>query len=492
LKIQLEQLDLLRPWPAFELREGYHSMRVLVRLGSIPIGEVMSRPVRSRRVSHKRLARRIVRHLTFPLLKLLARQSLSAGPEVIAKLDALPSIPPAGSSNWRALSIRYAKKILQPTGLPAPWPAICAAADQNDQVDCPPVTVAVCTRNRADELRGCIEHLVKLDYPNFEILICDNSDDPEPARRIAGELGVGSTREPIAGLSRARNAAIDAVRTRWIAFTDDDCRPEPNWLRELVRPLSDTRCRCVTGLVLPAQLENSAEITFEIYGGLGRGFVPATYDQSFLRFSRWAPARTWIIGAGANMLVDAELVKRLGGYDTDMGPGGVGGCGEDTLVFYQMLARGCNIHYAPQAIVHHFHRSSDEALRKQIYSYASGHAAYHVRCLMSYRDHRSLLQLIYHLPRWFARNFRKGIGGRTKYPFTLVPIEVRGTIAGTFEYGAIRLRRLAGKAIAKLFRRRAAEQPVTEVPAVAQAPVKAIDQQEGYDASPVKKSFRAA
>ena len=48
MKIQFEQLDLLKPWPTFELRHGYHALRVLVRVGTIPIGEVLTRPARKR------------------------------------------------------------------------------------------------------------------------------------------------------------------------------------------------------------------------------------------------------------------------------------------------------------------------------------------------------------------------------------------------------------------------------------------------------------
>src|SRR5437764_49250 len=87
-------------------------------------------------------------------------------------------------------------------------------------------------------------------------------------------------------------------------------------------------------IVRPAQLENSAEITFEIYGGLGRGYSTKIYDRGWMDCSRTKPPQTWRIGAGANMLLDRDLVLSLGGYDVDMGPGGVGGCGEDTLVFY--------------------------------------------------------------------------------------------------------------------------------------------------------------
>jgi glycosyltransferase involved in cell wall biosynthesis len=181
-----------------------------------------------------------------------------------------------------------------------------------------------------------------------------------PTREIAEKCGVGYVRCLVPGLSRARNTAIEHARTPWVAFTDDDCRPEPNWLKELVRPTQDANCRCVCGLVLPAQLENAAEITFEIYGGLGRGYAGKCFDPGFITASKTRPAATWRIGAGANMLLHKGFTQWIGGYDVDMGPGphSVGGCGEDTLVFYQVLKTGHNIHYAPRAIVHHFHRGS--------------------------------------------------------------------------------------------------------------------------------------
>jgi hypothetical protein len=149
------------------------------------------------------------------------------------------------------------------------------------------------------------------------------------------------------------------------------------------------------------------------------------------------------MGAGANMLLSVQRTRALGGFDEDMGPGGVGGCGEDTDVFYKILRCNCSIHYTPRAIVHHYHRSSPEALRKQIYSYAQGHAAYHWRCLWRYRDHRSLIHLVYHLPLWFRRNFMRGLRGKTKYPFSLVGLEVKGTLTGPVLYTAVKARRFA-------------------------------------------------
>src|SRR5439155_10477703 len=175
------------------------------------------------------------------------------------------------------------------------------------------------------------------------------------------------------------------------------------------------------------------------------------------------------------------------------GPHSVGGCGEDTDLFYRVLRAGYNIHYTPRAIVRHHHRSSAAALRQQIYSYAVGHAAYHTRCLFAYGDHRSLLQLLWHLPRWFWQHLRWGVNGRTKYPFSLVLLEARGTMHGPFQYAAVKLRRIWSSWFAK---RQAA--PTSAAPnstASTTAPITtttSASRNIEYDPLPGKKSHRAA
>jgi glycosyltransferase involved in cell wall biosynthesis len=404
MKIQLEQIDLLAPWPEIALRPGYHAVRVLAYVGAAPLGEVMCRPARRGVISHRSLRKRLARKHSLTLLRMLAREGLSAGP------DALKAFAPEVKSKfllswskWKQSAAWVERNVLLSSGLPAPYRDWVIAAQAQTNYPMPPVTVVVCTRDRPQQLAGCIERLKQLDYPSLEIMIVDNSTDPKETRAVVESAGVTYTRVPGKGLSRARNAALALAATRWVAFTDDDCRPERNWLKELVRPLQDTNCASVTGLVLPATLENAAEITFEIYGGLGRGYADKTWDGWAIRHSRLRPLQTWRFGAGANMLIDA-----------------------------------------PRAIVHHHHRSSPDALRAQIYAYAKGHAAYHWRCFWVYRDWRSMLHLMFYLPLWFRRNLKMGMSGKTNYPFTLVFTEIRGTFFGPLLYTQAKARRLLG------------------------------------------------
>jgi cellulose synthase/poly-beta-1,6-N-acetylglucosamine synthase-like glycosyltransferase len=442
MRIQLEQIDLLQPWPQIALKDGYHAVRVLAFVGTAPLGEVICRPARRGTISHRSLRKRLARRHALTLLRMLARQGLSAGPEALRSFPTEAKSPFLLTwSKWRQSMVWVERNLMLPAGLPAPYRDWVIQSQSHVNYLLPPVTVVVCTRDRPEALARCIESLKQLDYPSLEIMIVDNSAEPRATRDVVEQAGVTYTRVPAKGLSRARNAALQLAATRWVAFTDDDCRPEKNWLKELVRPLQDTNCACVTGLVLPAALENAAEITFEIYGGLGRGYQDKAWDGWSIRKSRLHPVQTWRFGAGANMLIDAPRVLELGGFDLDLGAGSAAPCSEDTEIWYHLLKCWHSIHYTPRAIVHHHHRSSPEELRKQIYAYAKGHAAYHWRCLWVYRDHRSLLHLLLFLPLWFRKNLKMGMAAKTKYPFSLVFLEVKGTFFGPLLYTRAKARR---------------------------------------------------
>jgi glycosyltransferase involved in cell wall biosynthesis len=370
---------------------------------------------------------------------------LSAGGNALQSF--LPLAWPAHSMSLTdgEITKRYVRDhLLDPEGLPSPLREWVQQSQEKQNWPIPAVTVAVCTRDRLEALEECLGHVSQLDYPQFDILVVDNGTDPVPARELAARYGANYARCLVPGLSRARNVALEHAKTPWIAFIDDDCRPEANWLKELVRLTQDENCRCVCGLVLPAQLENTAETMFEIYGGLGRGFAAKSYDRAFLRKDWFGPAQTWRIGAGANMLLHRQFALDAGGFDVDLGPGrhSVGGCGEETDIFYRVLRCGFNAHYTPRALVHHHHRSSANALRAQIHSYAVGQAAYHTRCFFRYRDYRALLHLAFQLPCKLAANIRAGVNARSKYPVSLTLLQINGTAAGPFKYAAAKARRL--------------------------------------------------
>lgn len=103
------------------------------------------------------------------------------------------------------------------------------------------VTVCICTYRRAS-LAEAIESVARQDLPGaaaLRIVVVDN--DVEPSARPAVEairqrLGarIDYVHAPARNISIARNAALDAVATRWAAFLDDDETASPDWLRQLL------------------------------------------------------------------------------------------------------------------------------------------------------------------------------------------------------------------------------------------------------------------
>src|SRR5215210_1611258 len=122
MKIQLEQIDLLQPWPEISLRPGFHAVRVLAYVGTAPLGEVMARPARRGTITHRNLRKRIAAKHALTLLRMLAREGLSAGPEALKSFEADQKTSFLLTwSKWKQSTQWVARNLLLPSGLPAPY-----------------------------------------------------------------------------------------------------------------------------------------------------------------------------------------------------------------------------------------------------------------------------------------------------------------------------------------------------------------------------------
>ena len=129
----------------------------------------------------------------------------------------------------------------------------------------PTLTVAICTRNRPEELLAALQSLERQEYPADEVLVVDNGCQREvrdlvdsmfpQARYIA---------ERLPGLDFARNRALAEATGEVIAFLDDDAEVDPFWVRSILECFATfPEAGAVTGLILPAELETPAQQLFE-------------------------------------------------------------------------------------------------------------------------------------------------------------------------------------------------------------------------------------
>jgi GT2 family glycosyltransferase/peptidoglycan/xylan/chitin deacetylase (PgdA/CDA1 family) len=311
------------------------------------------------------------------------------------------------------------------------------------------VSVVVCTRNRADGLRRCLDSLRRLRYPNLEFLIVDNAPDDDSSERCVAELAAADeriryVRENRPGLSTARNRGLALARGEFVAFTDDDVRVDSLWVDGIVRGFARRAdVGCVTGLVASASLRTQAEQYFD-----GRVWWSSSCEQRLHDItrapsdSRLHPFAAGSFGTGANMSFRAQDLRRIGGFDEALGAGSPTGGGEDLDVFVRLLRGGSAISYEPASLVWHENRPTEHDLEQQMYAYGKGLAAYLFKYLTSSSTSLNLLVRlndgVRHVGVLHARS--SSAGERAQLPRRLWWAEVRGFAVGPFAYHRARRR----------------------------------------------------
>jgi GT2 family glycosyltransferase len=249
------------------------------------------------------------------------------------------------------------------------------------------ITVAICTRDRREGLLRTLASLARLSDTDFEVLVVDNSSEGEVARTLTEfeGLAIRCTHEPVPGLARARNRALSRVRTEFVVFVDDDEVFDRDWMAWIKRGFcSPDRPDVVSGLILPAELETTAQVDFERYGGhnKGRGIEPVRLRAGTPSvFDPLYPLPNF--GAGGNMAFRVEALRRIGGFDNRLGAGTLVHGGEETRAFSQLLEIGSTILYWPPALAWHPHHRTDEALEQQFYQYSAGLTAFYMSMIVS-------------------------------------------------------------------------------------------------------------
>jgi GT2 family glycosyltransferase len=319
----------------------------------------------------------------------------------------------------------------------------------------PEITVAVCTRDRPEELVSVLASLAMQRYERIRILVVDNAPSDGRTERVVSEFAHGRDVEYVAerrpGLSWARNRAIEASDSEIIAWADDDEVCDFWWAAEVARGFVEVpEADAVTGIVVPAELVTQCQSWFEQYSGVsrGRGFVRAVFSPATARDqSPLYPLPPY--GAGANMAFRRDAIERIGRFDCALGAGTSTLAGEDTAAFSALLLAGGTIVYQPTAIVYHRHRRDYAALRRVMVGYGRGLSAYYASMLV--RQPGCALELA-RLSRQALRDqvSHRGrrLGGLDGFPPELLRANRLGLLQGAFMYPGARLhaRRLAGAA----------------------------------------------
>jgi GT2 family glycosyltransferase len=269
-----------------------------------------------------------------------------------------------------------------------------------DRAQPPFVSVVVPTAGRPERMATCIGALRALRYPNFEIVIVDNSPADPGTRESVAAIAAEDPRvryvaEPLPGSSVARNRGIREARAELLAFTDDDVQVDPEWLSWMVEPfLRDRQVGVVTGLVLPARMDTPEQRWFEEYSGFGKGLEPRLYDldehraPDNLLYPYWGAA----FGSGNSMAFRRNVIEDIGGFDPALGAGSPARAGADVEAFSHAILDGSRLAYEPRALCWHDHRTHSAALKRQTFAYGAGFTAILTKSVL--REPRLALEMV--------------------------------------------------------------------------------------------------
>lgn len=250
----------------------------------------------------------------------------------------------------------------------------------------PTVSVVVCTRDRPDDLRRCLEGLAALAPRPDEVIVVDNAPSMVDTRRVCAEFpGVKHVLEPRPGLDWARNRGVLEAKSEVIAFTDDDAVVDAGWVGVIRRAMAATPdLALMTGLVAPLEMQTPWQEAFEVYGGFGRGFSRRWIHHPFeAKPLPWYMTGTGAFGTGANMAVRRSVFDKVGLFAPELDTGTPTQGGGDLEMFFRIIKCGFPILYEPSLLVWHRHRADQAGLLKQIRSWGVGFQSHleHIRRL---------------------------------------------------------------------------------------------------------------
>ncbi len=227
----------------------------------------------------------------------------------------------------------------------------------------PSFSIVIPTYSRPVELAACLQSICRLEYPRdrFEVIVVDDgSKTPldEVVAPFAPVLTVSLLRQANAGPSAGRNAGAQQAHGDFIAFTDDDCLPEPEWLSGLAEVLSGSPECMVGGATANAATGNLCSVTSQLITDVVYRHYNA--DPSAARFL-----------ASNNLGVSARRFREIGGFDPAFKTA------EERELCDRWLHRGNRIIYQAGARVRHARVLTVWSFCRQHFGYGRGAEHFH-------------------------------------------------------------------------------------------------------------------
>lgn len=217
----------------------------------------------------------------------------------------------------------------------------------------PKVSIVIPLKKFNENLKECIEHCLKLDYPDYEIIVLPDEEE----RLVYPKIRVIST--GAIGPSEKRDIGIKYAQGENLAFLDDDAYPTKDWLKKAMENFKEEDVAAVGG---PAVTPESDSLR-QRASGLVYSSLLASGSFTYRYISK--KKRQVDDYPSCNFLIRKSIIEKVGGFDSKFWPG------EDTkLCLHITKDLGKKIIYDPEVLIYHHRRPLYKKHLRQVVNYA--------------------------------------------------------------------------------------------------------------------------
>ena len=225
----------------------------------------------------------------------------------------------------------------------------------------PIISVIICVYNGVDRIWKAIESLRHINYPTdkYEVIVVDDGSNDGTQERVASYLDEFSNLQLIkaahGGLSNARNLGAKAATGSILAYTDDDCEADRDWLYWIARGYH--------------------ELGVDALGGPNIPPTPTDEDEAVVAAAPGAPSHVLLSDRvaehipGCNLTVTRFAFESIGGFRNTYKV-----AGDDVDFCWRLEEAGFKIGFHGAAFVWHRRRTSFFNYFKQQRGYGKAEA----------------------------------------------------------------------------------------------------------------------
>ncbi len=228
----------------------------------------------------------------------------------------------------------------------------------------PRFSIVIPTFGRPKQLKECLDSAAEIAYPGdgFEVIVVDDGSKTSLEEIVGAfrkRINVKLFRQDNAGPATARNRGAEESSGKYLAFTDDDCKPSRHWLTKLEDALNQNPELLVAGRTVNDLPDNSYSTASQLISDFLYSYYNNRDEARFI--------------ASNNMALSKEQFLKVGGFDTTFPIAAA----EDREFCDRYLYCGYKTIYAPDAIVRHSHPLTLSGFFKQHFNYGQGAYKFH-------------------------------------------------------------------------------------------------------------------